>query len=149
MVSMMAAAGRVNRIINVETADTIIHLDSTDKYPLLNKKQGIPPGSQQKIKILKDTIPSTDTARTVSRPSADTTKTDSSGLTDELIATAKDSTVTVGTDTVRLYGSARVKYGDFELDADYIEVDKINHIVFARGAVDPVTGRYSGRPIIK
>jgi lipopolysaccharide assembly outer membrane protein LptD (OstA) len=149
MVSMMAATGRTHRIINVGIADTIIHLDSTDKYPLLNKKQGIPAGNNktqaiplanpEKINALKDTI-----------PAANTTKTDSSSLTDELIATAKDSTVTtIGNDTIRLYGNARVKYGDFELDAEYIEVDKVNKVVFARGAVDPVTRRYFGRPIIK
>ncbi|MGY3212568.1 putative LPS assembly protein LptD [Mucilaginibacter sp. HD30] len=147
MVSMMAAAGRTHHIINVAITDTIIHLDSTDKYPLINKRQGIPKGNPEKVNIPKDTIPLANTAKADS--GLLTAKKDSSTLTDELIATAKDSTVFIGTDTIRLYGSARVKYGDFELDADFIEVDQTKKIVFARGVVDPVTGRYSGRPIIK
>jgi len=145
MVCMAAAEGSNRHITNVVITDTIIHLDSTDKYPLLNKKQGIPQKTQQRVNIPNDTLRFSDTTQRLT----DTTRRDSSSLTDELIATAKDSTVVVGTDSLRLYGSARVKYGDFELDADYIEVDKVNHIVFARGAVDPVTRRYSGRPIIK
>jgi hypothetical protein len=143
IVSMMAAAnGRGNRINNVAITDTIIHLDSTNKYPLLNKKQGIPSGNGQQVKVANDTIP-------LSLSLVDTVKRDTGGLTTELKAVAKDSTVYIGTDTVRLYGSARVTYDDFELDADFIEVDKANKVLFARGAIDPVTHRYTGRPISK
>jgi len=139
MVSMMAATGRTHRTNNVAIRDTIIPLETTDKYPLLNKKQGIPLGSSAKEKLPGDTLRAQDTAK------RDTTD----GLQYQLEATAKDSTVTIGTDTMRYYGEARVKYGDFELDADFIEVDKVNKIVFARGSYDKVTGRYSGRPIVK
>ena len=48
-----------------------------------------------------------------------------------------------------MYGNARVTYGDFELDADFIRVDKKNHLLFAKGSTDPVTKRYIGRPISK
>eukprot|EP01037_Dinobryon_pediforme_P007157 gene7157-7225_t len=44
-----------------------------------------------------------------------------------------------------LYGKARVTYGDFELDADYIRVDKKNHLLFAKGSIDPITKRYKGK----
>ena len=46
-------------------------------------------------------------------------------------------------------GKARVTYGDFELDADYIRIDRKNHLFFARGSTDPRTKRYVGRPISK
>lgn len=143
---MLAAEGRehFNYLHNVSPADTIIHLDSTDKYPLLNKKQGIPPGGKLQKATGRDTIiPLAGPIKT------DSTKNDTSGLKSVLDFTAKDSTVNIGNDTVRLYGSARVKYEDFELDADFIEIDKVNKILFARGAVDPATRRYSGRPISK
>jgi len=50
---------------------------------------------------------------------------------------------------VYLYGNARVIYGDFELDADYIKYDKKNNTIFASGKKDPKTGRYVGKPIFK
>lgn len=48
-----------------------------------------------------------------------------------------------------LWGKAHVVYEDFELDADYIRVDQKNHLIFARGSIDPKTKRYVGRPIAK
>ncbi len=50
---------------------------------------------------------------------------------------------------VYLYGNARVIYGDFELDASYIEYNKKLNTIFAKGLKDPKTGRYAGRPIFK
>lgn len=50
---------------------------------------------------------------------------------------------------VYLYGNARIVYGDFELDANYIKYDKKNNTVFARGSKDPKSNKYLGRPIFK
>src|SRR4051812_26336047 len=48
-----------------------------------------------------------------------------------------------------LWGRAHVEYEDFELEADYIRVDQKNHLIFARGSIDPKTKRYVGRPVAK
>ncbi|MDF2435203.1 MAG: hypothetical protein JWP44_4834, partial [Mucilaginibacter sp.] len=37
----------------------------------------------------------------------------------------------------------------FELDADYIRLDRKTHLIFAKGSYDPKTKRYVGRPISK
>ena len=50
---------------------------------------------------------------------------------------------------IYMYGNARVTYGDFELDADYIRYDQKNNIIFASGRTDPKTKRYVGKPIFK
>ena len=50
---------------------------------------------------------------------------------------------------VYMYGNARVNYGDFELDADYIRYDSKNNVIFASGRNDPKTNRYVGKPIFK
>lgn len=50
---------------------------------------------------------------------------------------------------IYMYGNARVIYGDFELDADYIRYDQKNNIIFASGRTNPKTKRYVGRPIFK
>ncbi|MFI5162139.1 MAG: putative LPS assembly protein LptD [Sphingobacteriales bacterium] len=79
----------------------------------------------------------------------DTTK-NKSGLKSMVTAHAEDST---RYDDVHqmlyLYGRARVTYEDFELDADYIQVDEKNKIIFGSGRIDPYTKRYVGRPIFK
>jgi len=50
---------------------------------------------------------------------------------------------------VYMYGNARVNYGDFELDADYIRYDSEKKEIFARGRTDPKTNKYIGKPIFK
>nr|WP_199156575.1 putative LPS assembly protein LptD [Pedobacter sp. ASV2] len=62
---------------------------------------------------------------------------------DDSVKMSKDKNI------IYLYGNARIKYGDFELDANYIRVDQKNHTIFAKGTKDPKTGRYVGRPISK
>jgi len=80
----------------------------------------------------------------------DTTKKNSNALQSEVTTHADDSTYAdVKNDITYLYGNARVKYEDFELDADFIRVDKKNHLLFARGSTDSITKRYIGRPISK
>lgn len=53
------------------------------------------------------------------------------------------------TGVIYMYGNARVIYGDFELDADYIKYDSEKKVIFASGREDPKTKRYTGRPIFK
>jgi hypothetical protein len=116
-------------------------------------------GSVSNVAIKPDTIKnkkptkgkkSSATSVTKSAPAVnDTTKKSQADLESELHVVAEDSTIYVG-DVVYLYGKARVTYVDFELDADYIRVDKKNHLIFARGSNDPKTGRYTvARPISK
>ncbi|MFC4195695.1 putative LPS assembly protein LptD [Pedobacter jamesrossensis] len=50
---------------------------------------------------------------------------------------------------IYMYGNARVVYGDFELDADYIRYDQKKNVIFASGRTNPKTKRYVGRPIFK
>ena len=80
----------------------------------------------------------------------DTTKKNNGGIQSEVKSHAEDSTIVDQVhDITYLYGKARVTYEDFELDADYIRVDQKNHLLFAKGNIDPITKRYVGRPISK
>jgi lipopolysaccharide assembly outer membrane protein LptD (OstA) len=89
------------------------------------------------------------TAKTPTKSAADTTK-KTEGLQSEVKSHADDSTVVDQEKQLTyLYGNARVTYEDFELDADYIRVDQKNHLLFAKGSIDPITKRYIGRPISK
>ena len=49
---------------------------------------------------------------------------------------------------IYLYGNARVIYGGFQLDAQYIKFDSKKNTIFARGANND-KGKYFGRPIFK
>lgn len=81
-------------------------------------------------------------------PKNDTTK--KGTLQEEVKSHADDSTIVDRKHQITyLYGKARVTYGDFELDADYIRLDQKHHLLFASGRIDPVTRRYIGRPISK
>ena len=44
------------------------------------------------------------------------------------------------------YGDVKVKYGDMELSADYMEYDMKTGTVFARGTLDTSTGEIKGMP---
>jgi hypothetical protein len=112
--------------------DTVIKLDSTRDKKLLKIKQS--PGNKN-VKTAKN-----DTSK---RKSKD-------GLDSELKFSDDDSTITDNVHKILyLYGKARVKYQDVEMDADFIRVDQKNHLIFASGSIDPVTHRYIGRPITK
>lgn len=128
----LSAANRSGKSKPVWYRDTIIKLNPVKDRRLLRGK-----------KVSKiDTIVNDTTKK-------DTTKKD--GEMSEILTTkAEDSTVTDKANQMGyLYGRARVTYGDFELDADYIRVDEKNHLVFASGRVDPKSHIYSGRPIAK
>ena len=114
-------------------ADTIIQLDTAKNQKLNKGKKSKPNSGTKSIIDKKDTI-----------------KKDTGGLKSQVISHADDSVITDNAHKITyLYGNARVKYEDFELDADYIRVDQVNHLLFARGSIDPVTHRYIGRPISK
>lgn len=109
-------------------SDTIIKIDTVKDQKLI---KGTKSAAQSKTKT-------------------DTTKKKTGGLQSEVNTHAEDSTSYDEVNQISyLYGSARVKYEDFELDADYIKVDQKNHLLFAKGSIDPVTKRYIGRPISK
>ena len=58
-------------------------------------------------------------------------------LEDEVIYSAEDSMIiSVKNQRMYLYGQAKVKYQDINLDAGYIEFDMKNQEVFARGKFD-------------
>jgi hypothetical protein len=56
--------------------------------------------------------------------------------------------IDMATEKVYLYGSAQVNYEDIQLNADYIELDLKNNVVFANGRPDSV-GEMAGMPIFK
>ena len=110
-------------------ADTIIKLDSLKDRKLLKGKKSKSPVPVKKV--------------------TDTTK-KNGGIQSEVKSHADDSTVVDQKNQLTyLYGKARVTYEDFELDADYIRVDQKNHLLFAKGSIDPITKRYVGKPISK
>ena len=127
-VTATASTGRVN--VHKPIADTIIKLNTIKDRKLLK-------GKQSAQKPGKNTAANND---------SDTTK----GLKSIVTAHAEDSTrYDDARQMLYLYGQARVTYEDFELDADYIQVDEKNKVIFASGRVDPYTHKYIGQPISK
>lgn len=132
---------------NLLAKDTIIQLDSTKK--------------QDRMFLKKDTLPAKrnrnnkkTSIKTASKDSASLAKTDTSksknGLNSVVKYTATDSIVPdIEHNIVRLYYQARVTYEDASIDADYIEIDQNTHLIYARGAINSKTKRYSGKPILK
>lgn len=130
LVNVIASA-KVSRFNGTRSVtDTIIKLDSAKIKKLLKgNKSGKTPATK------------TTTA------AKDTTK---GGLKSIVTAHAEDSTRYDDARQISyLYGRARVTYEDFELDADYIQVNYKTKIIFASGRIDPLTRRYIGRPISK
>ena len=109
--------------------DTIIPLDSIRDKKLLKINQS---NDKKGIKSVKS--------------KGDTTKKSSQALDAELTFSDDDSTVTDNVHKILyLYGHARVKYQDVEMDADYIRVDQKNHLIFAKGVPTPLhTGILAG-----
>jgi hypothetical protein len=135
MVNVLAYAHKGRATINRGIADTIIKIDST-KYPKLTKGKKSKGTSTAKNgtsgqRIVKDTVKS------------------KSNLDAELKDIADSSYNDVKNSISYRIGNARVTYGDFELDAEYIRIDQKNHLIFASGRKDPRTHRYIGRPISK
>jgi len=123
----------------LSVADTIIKLDSVKDKKLLRRSQRLNNGKKG---ATRDTTKKTTLT--------DTTKKKPGGLQSEVNSVADDSTYTDGVKEITyLFGNARVTYEDFSLDADYIRIDKKNHLIFARGRRNPKTGAYTYRPIAK
>lgn len=62
---------------------------------------------------------------------------------------AEDSIIAdMSNNIVFLYGKAKVKYEDFELEADYIKLDQNNNSLFASGLTNPKTQKYTGKPLL-
>lgn len=87
-----------------------------------------------------DTIPSDTLA-------SDSLKRSENILESKVVYNAQDSIV-LSRDQKRifLYNKARIEYGDVVLEADFIEYDQENNVVFARGVLDS-TGTLIGKPI--
>jgi len=132
LIANVASSARTLPAYFHKSADTIIKLDTIKDRKLLKGKQT---NAKQPTK-------STSAA-------SDTTK-KKDGLQSEVKSHAEDSTIVDQVHEITyLYGKARVTYEDFELDADYIRVDQKNHLLFAKGMIDPVTHQYLGKPISK
>jgi lipopolysaccharide assembly outer membrane protein LptD (OstA) len=133
LIMNVSAASKISICNNYKpVVDTIIKLDTVKDKKLLKIKQS---AGNKNVKSAK-----TDTSK---RKSKD-------GLDSELKFSDDDSTITDNVHKILyLYGHARVKYQDVEMDADYIRVDQKNNLIFASGSIDPVTHRYIGRPITK
>ncbi len=128
----------------IAVKDTIIKADSTKGRKIIQPKSTIKVNNT-KTKGRNFTAPNTATLNT----KRDTTPS-AGGLKSILKATAEDSSFIDNDSKIKyLYGRARVTYEDFELDAEYIRVDENKHQIFARGAIDPKTRRYVGRPLSK
>ncbi|MGR6088413.1 MAG: putative LPS assembly protein LptD [Arcticibacter sp.] len=84
---------------------------------------------------------------TVSVPKADTAST--SNLKSKVKYSATDSIrFDIPGELVYLYGKAKVRYEDIELDAHYIEVDWKKRQLIAKGGLDS-TGNETGLPVFK
>ncbi|QHS57115.1 LPS-assembly protein LptD [Mucilaginibacter sp. 14171R-50] len=139
----MASAKKGYHYLTVK--DTIIKLDSVRDKKLLKVT------SPQKVNANKNKAQSFNAPNPTSvlNTRQDTTPT-AGGLKSVVKATAEDSSFVDNDHKMKyLYGKARVTYEDFELDAEYIRVDENKHEIFARGAIDPKTRRYIGRPLTK
>jgi hypothetical protein len=106
----------------------------------------------QQLTIIRPDNGKRDTTLQVPALKSDTVTKKSTGgaLESEVIYSAEDSIITDReTNIVKMYGKARVKYQDMELDADYIQYDQKNNTLFAKGLINPKTNRYTGRPLFK
>jgi lipopolysaccharide assembly outer membrane protein LptD (OstA) len=118
--------------------DTIIQLDSVKDKKLFKKKGAKPKDiiNTKGLKTLHDTTKNKNAG--------------GGGMQSEVRYTSTDSSYYDNVNTILyLWKAGRVVYEDFELDADYIRVDEKKHLVYASGMIDPVTKKYSGRPIFK
>ncbi|TFF39598.1 putative LPS assembly protein LptD [Mucilaginibacter psychrotolerans] len=132
MVIVSFAAKASNAYGKTLAKDTIIKLDSVRDRKLLKLKKPAANAKNNNAVAQRDT----------------TVK--GSGLKSIIKATAEDSSYTDRKNKLSyLWGRAKVVYEDFELDADYIRIDEKNHLIFARGRIDPKRRYGEGRPISK
>lgn len=106
----------------------------------------------QQLTIIRPDNGKRDTTLQLPAVKSDTVIKKSTGgaLESEIIYSAEDSIISDRENNiVKMYGKARVKYQDMELDADYIQYDQKNNTLFAKGLINPKTNRYTGRPLFK
>lgn len=106
----------------------------------------------QQTVLRPDNVNRDTTLQPVAIKSDTVTKKSNSGsdLNSKVNYAAEDSVIFDMTNNiVYLYGKARVKYEDFELDADFIRLDQKNNTVFAKGIINPKNNRYTGKPLLK
>jgi hypothetical protein len=133
-VNLIANANIGGPVIKRPIADTIIKLDSNRKLPKPSKD--------------RNSNSTTKNATNGNIIASDTSK-NKSDINTEIKDIADSSYNDVKTGISYRIGNARVSYGDFELDAEYIRIDRKKHLIFASGLRDKKTGRYIGRPISK
>lgn len=128
----------------ITVKDTIIKLDSVrDKKLLRIKSPSKPSNKNNNARNIAGAPSNSLNAKNDTTPSA-------GGLKSLVKAVAEDSSYVDNDNKISYwFGKARVTYEDFELDAEYIRVDEKKHLIFARGAIDPKTRRYIGRPLSK
>jgi len=128
----------------ITVKDTIIKLDSVrDKKLLRIKSPSKPANKNNNARNIAGAPSNSLNAKNDTTPSA-------GGLKSLVKAVAEDSSYVDNDNKISYwFGKARVTYEDFELDAEYIRVDEKKHLIFARGAIDPKTRRYIGRPLSK
>lgn len=129
--------------------DTIIHLDSTKRTDrLFINRDSVP--TKRKGKAKKTGVKTASKAKADTTSKSDSTSKPKNGLGSTVKYTAQDSIIRDQVNgIVYLYGQARITYEDAAIDADYIKLDNVNHLAYARGVVNPKTKRYSGKPILK
>jgi len=102
--------------------------------------------------VLRPDNASPDTTLRIASSKTDTVikKTKYSGsITSKVTYSAEDSTFfDMKNNIVFLYGKARVKYEDFEIEADFIRLDQKNNSIFAKGRLNPINKRYIGKPLV-
>ena len=134
--------------INVRASAVSYNYAKTGSYSIRDTIIKLNPVKDSKLIRQNGKNPADTTKR---KGKKDTTKKKTDEFDSEITARSGDTTIAIHkpSDFLILLHNARISFGDASLDADYIRVDKKNHLVFARGSRDPVTGAYIGRPIFK
>lgn len=126
-----------NEYIGIENAklsntqDSLKNISDSVKTDSINYNDTLP---FKTLNYKKDTIVN-------KRPSG------SSILKDNIDLKSSDSTIySINGKKVFLFGNATIKYEDIELEADYIEIDMEQNIIYAEGVKDSL-GNTSGDPV--
>ncbi len=115
--------------------DSIYHISNeTDSTVLPRSREAAEKILQDSLKSVSDTL-----ANRVPKGDIETT----------IHYSAMDSiTMDVTNQVVRLYGDAKITYGNIELDAAFIEINYQTNIITALGVTDS-TGKAIGKPVFK
>ncbi len=115
------------------------------------KAQEIKISGQLPDSTAMDTIPLPDTIVTDSTLRADSLKTKKpqGDIETAIQYNAKDSMhFDIPHQIVYLYGSAKITYGEIELEAEEIQIDWVHNMLTAKGGIDSV-GKPMGQPVFK